>query len=45
MEDLHDEALLMSYKKAKELNLDKDFIRLLEEELEKRNLEKEKKSV
>lgn len=45
MEDLTDELLLFSYKKAKELNLNTDFIRLLEEELEKRNLEKEKESV
>ncbi|QGH34465.1 sporulation histidine kinase inhibitor Sda [Gracilibacillus salitolerans] len=35
---LSDEQLFDSYKKAMELNLDKEFIQLLEEEIKKRNI-------
>jgi len=38
MKELNDELLLKSYLKAFELNLDKDFIRMLEKELKRRGL-------
>jgi developmental checkpoint coupling sporulation initiation to replication initiation len=38
MEKLNDQTLLASYFKAIELNLDKDFILILEEELKRRAL-------
>ncbi|WP_102027811.1 sporulation histidine kinase inhibitor Sda [Salirhabdus sp. Marseille-P4669] len=38
MHSLSDEQLFDSYKKALELELDKEFIRLLEEELMKREI-------
>ncbi|TXL68042.1 sporulation histidine kinase inhibitor Sda [Cerasibacillus terrae] len=38
MKRLSDELLLESYKKAKELNLDTDFILLIKKEIYRRNL-------
>jgi len=38
MECLSDTLLLEAYKKAKELNLDFDFIQMIREEINKRNL-------
>lgn len=38
MKSLTDELLLETYSKAKELNLEEDFIILLKNEIERRNL-------
>ncbi|WP_240376531.1 sporulation histidine kinase inhibitor Sda [Bacillus piscicola] len=38
MEHLSDELLLEAYEKALQLNLNQDFISLIEEELKKRSL-------
>ncbi|MEN1969329.1 sporulation histidine kinase inhibitor Sda [Lentibacillus sp. N15] len=38
MEHLSDELLLESYRKANELNLSPDFIRLIEQEIHRRSL-------
>jgi len=38
MKSMSDEILIDSYLKARELNLNKDFLSLLEEEIERRNL-------
>ncbi|MEW9675836.1 sporulation histidine kinase inhibitor Sda [Lentibacillus sp. L22] len=38
MEHLSDELLLESYQKANELNLSPDFIRLIEQEIQRRSL-------
>jgi developmental checkpoint coupling sporulation initiation to replication initiation len=39
MEKLSDELLIESYRKAKELQLSKDFIYLIEQEIQRRSLE------
>ncbi|SDM83460.1 developmental checkpoint coupling sporulation initiation to replication initiation [Fictibacillus solisalsi] len=40
MENLSDELLIESYFKAKELRLSSDFISLIQQEIERRSLEK-----
>ncbi|GAY76319.1 sporulation histidine kinase inhibitor Sda [Sporolactobacillus inulinus] len=43
MDILSDDLLIESYVKAKEYNLSADFIRLIEEEIKRRSLDKEMK--
>lgn len=38
MRDLSNQLLIQAYDKAKQLNLQKDFIQLIEAEMKKRNL-------
>ncbi len=42
MKQLKDDDLVEVYKKAKEFNIDKEFVELLEEEMKKRRIIKNK---